>query len=298
MIEFFVGIALSFTAVCLNITEAIFLLKQKARRSNYQNVIFSLSIADIFAGIFFTVRYVVKYYHEKHTDGKNHETDTVIAITEETLGFSITSSLLHVIAISFDRLLATRFPIKHRLWYTNKKNRWLIIVVWTLSFILLLPSILTYLLLRKMHILNIIISWLVLAGGCLMAVLYAYIVRRTVSKACMIEIITLQSGKREVISACSPREKRILFVSISIVASFVVCSFPCAIRYIIKQNYNALILLLLANSIINPVIYFFQRRFQDQRNETMKQRTAKNTENSEATKTAQPQNKDMAITTV
>ncbi len=262
-----IGIVVSAAALILNIIEVVYLCRQKKERNNYENIILSLSLADILMAIFFIVSFAYQFHEERSR--------VVSFVAEQTLWFSITSSLLHVLSISFDRLSAIRFPVKHRHWNTSTKNRIVVILIWFLSLLLMIPSIVTYFATRKSHTLKIINSWVVLAVGVLLAALYAYIIRRTVSTECMIEIITLKSGKREVVSACSPREKRILFVSISIVASFVVCSFPFAIIYIASGKKEGALLLLIANGILNPLIYFFQRRYQEKRSETAKKRAEK-----------------------
>ena len=272
MSEFISGLVLGAIGLLLNITEVTLLSHQKAKKTKYQNLIRSLSAADICTCLFFLSSYI--YRHVIYAvDSKSETSRAIIVVKQELLWFSVSSSLLHVLAISFDRLLAVRFPMKHRFWFTHKKNTKLIIIIWALSFLLILPAIIVYSETERNYLVKQLISSLVLITGFLIILLYAYIIRKTVSKECLFEIITLQSGKKEVVSACSPREKRILLTSVLIVISFFVCSFPFAITYIVTKSKNYTILLLLSNSILNPLIYFFQRYYQDKKDETVRRKT-------------------------
>ena len=261
--EFISGVVLSILAFMLNSSEASFLIRQRARKTKYQNLVLSLAVADILASSFFLVCVT------------NRKDENIVRIIQqELLWFSVSSSLLHVLAISFDRLLAVRFPFKHRFWFTSQKNKILIVIVWILSFLLIAPGLALSLQTGKNNSLKKISSSLVIVTGLLLILLYAYIIRRTVSKECIFQIITLKSGKKEIVSACSPREKRILLTSALIVLSFIICNFPFAIVYIVtnkRQEY--LILLLIANSILNPLIYFFQRYYQDKRVEAVRRKS-------------------------
>ena len=276
-IELLSGIVLSVIGIILNITEVALLSRQKARRTKYQNLIYSLSSADICTCLFSLTSFI--YRHAVFgARARTSPVHTVFIVAQELLWFSVSSSLLHVLAVSFDRLLAVRFPVKHRFWFTHKKNKRLIVVIWVLSFVLILPAIIFYLLTKRNFLVKKLISSLVLLTGFLIIFLYAYIIRKTVSKECIFQIITLQSGKKEVISACSPREKRILMTSVLIVISFIVCSFPFAITYILTRSRNFTMLLLISNSILNPLIYFFQRYYQDRRDETVRRKTEQETQ--------------------
>ena len=266
------GIVLSMVGIVFNISEVILLGRQKSKRTKYQNLIFSLSSADICTCVFSLSNLVYKHIvYEVNPQSKPIR--AVFVITQDLLWFSVSSSLLHVLAVSFDRLLAVRFPVKHRFWFTHKMNRKLIILIWALSFLLILPTIIVYLTTGENYIVKLLISSLVLVTGILIILLYAYIIRKTVSKQCIFEIITLQSGKKEVVSACSTREKRIIMTSVMIVVCFVACSFPFAITYIATNSRNFTILLLISNSILNPLIYFFQRYYQDRKDETVRRKT-------------------------
>lgn len=261
--EFISGVVLSILAFILNSSEALFLIRQRARKTKYQNLVLSLAVADILASSFFVVCFTNK-----------NDRNIMRIIQQELLWFSVSSSLLHVLAISFDRLLAIRFPLKHRFWFTCKKNMALIVIIWILSFLLIAPSLAVSLQTGKNNLIKQISSSLVIVTGLLLILLYAYIIRRTVSKECIFQIITLQSGKKEIVSACSLREKRILLTSALIVLSFIICNFPFAIVYIVtKQRQEYLILFLITNSILNPLIYFFQRYYQDKREETVRRKT-------------------------
>ena len=270
--EFIAGITLSFIGLVFNVAEVTLLSLQKTKRTKYQNLILSLSSADICTSLFFLSSFICQ--RAFHDSEMTRSVGLIIfVIAQELLWFSVTSSLLHVLAISFDRLLAIRFPMKHRFWFTNRINKGLIIVTWLLSFLFLLPSFIVYHFLPHNVVVKMMISSLVLTAGVLIIILYAYIIRKTVSKECIFEIITLKSGKKEIVSACSPREKKILMTSVLIVISFLLCSVPFAVKYIVTQSKQYTVLLLLSNSILNPLIYFFQRYYQDKRDETMRRKT-------------------------
>ena len=282
--ELISGIVLSIVGLISNIAEVILLSCQKTRRTKYQNMIFSLSSADICTCSFSLLCFI--YLNLIYGVTSKERSDRIVfVVSNELLWFSVSSSLLHVLAVSFDRLLAVRYPVKHRFWFTHKKNKRLIIVIWVLSFLLILPTMFVHLLTDRSYILQQVISSLVLLTGLLIIFLYAYIIRKTVSKECIFEIITLQSGRKEVISACSPREKRILMTTVLIVISFIVCSFPFAITYILTKSMNYTMLLLISNTILNPIIYFFHRYYQDKKDETVRRKTKQETE----VKTTHPQ---------
>ena len=268
---FITGLILSCLGLILNTIELVLLYRHKTRKTKYQHLIQSLSAADICASLFFMCLYIIKQSISKN----EAQYSAVFVTTHDLVWFAVSSSLLHVLAISFDRLLAVRFPLKHRFWFTHKKNTVLIVVIWVLSFLFVAPTIVVYLLTNDHHLTKLLLSSLVLVSGFMIVILYAYIIRKTVSKDCIFEIITLQSGKKEVVSACSPREKRILQTSVLIVVSFFACSFPFAVLYIAKVRNDYTTLLLLSNSILNPMVYFYQRYYKEKKEETLRRKAEK-----------------------
>ena len=259
--QFYLAILFSIAAFVMNTVEIILLLRKKRRRSNYQNIVLSLAFADLLVVLFYSISFVYKTFLAKEDQTVQMETFSMISY--ESLWFSVTSSLFHVVVISFDRFLSVRSPSQHRLWLTRRKSSIILTITWVLSLLFISPAF--FINISKRRILHTITAVLVIASGTIISAIYVYIVRKTVSKQCVMAVIRVAGGKREVVSACSPKEKKIMFMSFSIVVSFLVCNFPFAIVFIAAGAKSYTNLLLISNSCINPIIYFFRKHFRDKK---------------------------------
>ena len=259
--EFYLAIPLSITAFVMNTVAIILLLRKKKRRSNYEDIVLSLATADLLVAIFYSISYVCKTFFAKGDETVQMQIFSLISF--ESLWFSVMTSLFHVLAISLDRFLSVRCPWKHRLWLTKRKSYIMLIIIWILSLLFISPTL--FIDNRKRRTIYLTTAFSVLVSGTIIAAIYVYIVRRTVSKQCVMAIIRVGGVKREVVSACTPKERKIMFMSLLIVVSFLVCNFPFAIVFIAAGAKSYTNLLVVLNSCINPVIYFFRKHFKDKK---------------------------------
>ena len=121
-----VDLAFAAAVALLNIFE-LYLLYQVRKRKHYENILISLSFADLLFGVSNVLVCTVFL-----ADVEKHD---VLQIFNTTFLFFVVTSILHLFLINFDRLWMISKPIKHKIYFTSQRVKQALAVLWVLSIV-------------------------------------------------------------------------------------------------------------------------------------------------------------------
>ena len=102
-------------------------------------------------------------------------------------------------------------------------------------------------------------SWFVLAIK-VTIIIHVLVLKRTISKQCMLHVLKV-NNKRVMVGECTPREKRIINISLWSIFPFVACNLPfCLATLCGYHSVYLAIAVLLDVDLINPSIWFYFSR--------------------------------------
>ena len=257
----------------LNIAEINYILKIKYKKT-FDKLLLSLAISDTFVGFSVTV---FKFFDVTLGGSllKWSEERTFLHL----FMFSLAFSLSNLLAITIDRYLAVKFPIKHRAFASARRSNIAILIVWLASFVALLINalIIIYGDKRNEYFLAAL-SITILITGILLISIYTsilYSIYKTRIKT-FAEGQTNRSHWQGMVSTfrTSGTAERSVFISSCFVSiSFIISSYPFAIEYLIVQSGKDVSFLsklcILLNSLLNPFTYFFKSYLWSRRSRIM-----------------------------
>ena len=223
----------------LNAIELKLLLKRRKGLSNFEKMLLSMAVADFLVGI---VQAVSSALRMADTKGSVFKFNTVLFLT-------VAASFNHVNAITVDRFLAVRWPIKHRVWITNKVVNFTIIGLWVVNIFALTPLFIE----DSMDYVRYVLAIVVMSYIALMCVVYVFIVYRAV-------LHRRRSPQMQGSSRTDQTKKdfQLVIISLCIVVTFTVCTVPfCISAFVDEEIRKPFKYLLVLNSFFNPLIYFF-----------------------------------------
>ena len=261
----FIFIALSFIIVTLNITEIVLILRRKNRKA-FDKFLLSLAVSDILVALSvasFRIADLITSNTVSWLIGQNYV---------NILLLSITFSFFNLIAITADRFLAVRFPIKHRILSTEWRVNAVIVTIWSLSIIFV--TILSAIQFRwkdQIELVLNIASGFILLFGVVMIMVYINIFhlickRRIPSKNRMGEESKGLNRRLSVFpKGANTIERGVILTGAIVTVSFIICTYPFAFNFLITQSSKkisvAFNILVVLNSLLNPLIYFFKSYF-------------------------------------
>ena len=258
-------IVLSFIIATLNISEIILILRRKNRKA-FDKFLLSLAVSDILVALsvaWFKIADLATGNTVLWLIGQNYV---------NILLLSITFSFFNLIAITADRFLAVRFPIKHRILSTEWRVNAVIVTIWSLSIIFV--TILSAIQFRwkdQFELALNIASGLSLLFGVVMIMVYINIFhlickRRLPSKTKMGEENKGPNRRLSVFpKGANTIERGVILTGAIVTVSFIICTYPFAFKFLITQSSKnisvAFNILVVMNSLLNPLIYFFKSYF-------------------------------------
>ena len=255
-------LAVGLLIVVANLVETICILRKKSKNT-FEKLLLSLALSDLLVGITTIVYNTIGYVgYVSGQKPRLHEGLAAIVFM-----FSSIFSLENLLAITIDRFLAIRFPIKHRVLVTPRRTTILIIFIWVsaclfggginLILVLGVPSGDEYVV--------TISSIGIISIGTIINIFYFCITKflftRQVTVTARPEDGKVLQRIQELFRGPQKTERAVLLSSVIVTATFIICMFPFAIEYLIFRDAKALTLaskmLLLLNSLLNPFVYFF-----------------------------------------
>ena len=251
-------IIVSFTIALLNISEVLLIVRCKNRKA-FDKLLLSLAASDILVALSvasFKIADLITSDTVAWLDGKSFANIFLLSIT-----FSVTN----LIAITADRFLAVRFPIKYRIISTERRVNGVIVTIWSVGIVFVtLKSLTQFKWEYEIEFTLNVVSGLILLFGLAMVMAYIaifyFVCKRTVPR----RIGRGEESKGKNRSACTT--ERGIFLTGGIVSlSFIICTYPFAIDFLYKQSGEDISVLsrlfILLNSLLNPLIYFFKNYF-------------------------------------
>ena len=237
-ITFFIIISL---IIFINFVEIVILIRNRKRLTNYECLLLSLSVSDLLVGL---------------TKGSANLLVSMgnlqVASEQERLivCFSVACSLTHTIAITLDRLFAVAYPMKHRVLSTRKNTIVLLIIAWSFSLLVFPIKFIS------MNHVKVSLSVLIIVISLLILMTYSFIINKAVIKRRRFLLTTNSQSSEQSIKM--KREFNLVCMCFLISITFITMSVPFSISAIIdgEPSLNARFLLI-ANSIANPMMYFF-----------------------------------------
>ena len=248
-------------AVFLNIIEIVLILRIRKRKA-FDKLLLSLAVSDAAVGMIFSASKILEITKSQKS------TLQAIYDGQKAFGLSVLFSVANLLAISVDRLLAVKYPIKHRMMLTSKRANIAIIVLWVVtSTVASLCALVIFKWRRHLNYLLNITEALILGYGILLIAIYSHIFylvckRKVTTASTSGETSTVRTRILALFTRRSLKsESTILFTGATVTVTFIICTYPSAIEFLIKQTAKfsyASVLMLLLNSVLNPIIYFFK----------------------------------------
>ena len=252
-------IAVGLMIIVANLVE-ITCIVRKRNKTTFEKLLLSLALSDLLFGTIITVYKTLDF-----ALGRKPWLDERVT----TIVFLLSSvfSLLNLLAITIDRFLAIRFPIKHRILVTPRRTNVLIISIWASTSLVGVGSNLILVLRvpagEKYAITTSAIG--ILSIGTIINAIYFCIIRYLLTRE-VIATARPEDGKilqriRELFRGPQKVERAVLLSSVIVSVTFIICTFPFAIEYLILGDGEELSfgskMLIILNSLLNPFVYFF-----------------------------------------
>jgi 7 transmembrane receptor (rhodopsin family). len=273
-----VDLTIGVIVAILNVLEIILILRLKRKKKIFEVILLSLSVADLLFGLSNASVCVVFL--------GNWKSISVFDVSYTTYFFFVLTSILHLIFIALDRLAAIVRPIRHNIFMTRKKVYICLAVVWIVAAIAALILYLTndkgYLLQNKAIIeqwkttrgnmtnrtrppseilvqkddtyrtfMQELLSYFILIADSLLVIVYTLIIYKVQLKNRGNKSIR---GKENHVT-----ETKVSLLCVLVAVSFVLFTIPYAINRLVSLNIQFLAnVVLVSNSGMNSIIYFFR----------------------------------------
>ena len=254
-------VIISFLIVILNTVEAVLIIRCNSKNT-FDKLLLSLAISDILVGLSVAAFKIIDLTTYDSLTWLGTEDCAIIFIASSNF------SMLNLVLITVDRFLAVRFPIKHRILVTERRINTIIVLIWIVSAVSMIFLIIIELERKGTNESLFAMSGLILLIGAVMVVVYIkifYVISKRTAK------VTVEGGQGNTIKIRSlvkvkkgPHlvEKAVFITGGVVTFSFVMCTYPFAFDFLIHQSAHEISLaprfLLLLNSLLNPLIYFFK----------------------------------------
>ncbi len=273
------GVIAGFSALLTNVLEIILLARKGKRRSRPEDMILSLSISDMFIALAYLAAIIAKFSSRGLGGLKSTSFMQTYAML---MSLSICVSISHILVIAVERVYAVRFPLDYRIHVTPKLTKRVIGAIWVFAFVIVLVFILAAIfdwsLLRYRSYTGI----LILVTGVIISAAYAYLtylLRARQSDSPLHGDLPRNSRTSGLRKQPRPTERNCnSLLAILLAAVYVVLSSPAGVIWTcgIKAGRGEVEWLIVINSSVNPVLYFWKSYYSSRRQrktETLQQQT-------------------------
>ncbi len=241
------NIVIALLAIVLNIAELIIIISKKQIKP-FERVLLSLCVADILISIV----YVVESFHNSETKTKLfRQHDYLISHIIEYI--CLLSSIANIIALGVDRLLAVKYPLKHKIWMTKRRVNLLIIVAWVSSIALSLICSTENFIYGRPRSRSPVYTFAALsfAFGMIITGLYAAIIKTMIDRRKTLANVPTQRNVRA-------DESAVTITCVNVVIAFSICTYPFLIDLIVDPRPSLPFKFILLNSLLDPIVYYFR----------------------------------------
>ena len=103
--------------IILNFLEIYLIVKRWRKMKPYEQLLLNLAISDFFVGV---IRLMLAIHEIHYPDWTNKPYSIVVWAFMQ---FSVSSSAVNIFAISTDRLIAIKLPLRHTVWMSKRNAR-------------------------------------------------------------------------------------------------------------------------------------------------------------------------------
>ena len=271
--------ALGLVTALLNAIEIALILRLK-KKNSFDKLLISLAVSDALVGITTAVLKIMNIAHE------------AISITTEVMAKIITISLIlsiaNLLAITVDRFLAVKFPVKHRIIATGERVNMAILAIWFVSLILAtLYMLSSFIWAKDENVMMKVGAITILVFSVVILLAYAaifYLISNRRIRAAPAtkqkKFRVLKQGFLSFWKGPNEMERSILFTGCVVTLSFIICAYPFSFQFLMHPIVNDVSfpsrLMIPLNSFLNPFIYFFKNYYKNYKkrkaNVTMKRK--------------------------
>ena len=236
------GLLLGALLATLNFVEIVMIGNFKRKKKIYDTILLSFSVSDCKFGVSNVFLNIVALSEKCESEALSEATHTFYV-------FSILSSILHLIFITMDRLIAVLKPLQHKVFFTRKTIYIILAFPWVLAIII---NIILQLLDEFTEIFNnfqetmhLILSIIIIIADMIMITSYL--------------LILYQVNFKRKLSSSQKQSSKLPLVCIATVVTFVLLILPFAVTRILTGRVPFWTnVILVTNSGMNSVVYFLR----------------------------------------
>ena len=254
----YIAVAITSVALLLNIVEIGILTRKWKRISIFEIWLFNLAASDGLVAlnvlIFENIRFA--------TDMKGSLFHVARGFAVFIAHFSAFSSIMTITFIGIDRLVAVKYPLKHKFLVTKKRVMIAIYVLWAgnIVYSTIEPSVFEGMEVKDFktrRLFRLVDSFLIVIMGVIFVFAYSLIIYSTIIRWKSLNLKGNSSNQ-------DIRIQNIVVLSscVLVVITYMICFLPYAIRYLMgtqQEIYDYTVLLVYSNTVFDPLVYFFKK---------------------------------------
>ena len=246
------GLLISISVIVLNVVEIIIISRIKRRKSIYEILLLSLSTADCLFGLINSIQQITKARLSPED----------VQIVAEIMGvfyfFFIFSSLNHLLLISTNRLWAITAPIKHRVVLTRNRLHISIGCIWLSATIVTTAIFLDAFLNKDERQRQLIVNRTKRSTSIMVLVSDTLFVLINITIICLVRKTKATVDDEHSSSQTRSMERAVQRICTAIIVIFIVFTSPWAILECMGSEPLWTHMLLILNSGVNSIVYFFK----------------------------------------
>ena len=272
--ERILALVLGVLCMALNSIEIYLIIKNRKLMKTFELILLSLAFAVLIVGLSISTLAICSICDKEDYLLNRDRPFTYVIFTMKV--FALTSSITNIFAISVERLMAVKSPLKHAIYMTCQKAKRLIAFVWLLNLI----SCIVFTVLQRlcshtdsngndMPLAGIIYTSaiMILLFGVIFTAIYVYIVWKVILQR---DEFDRRFGSNTVgqtedfkLFCKIARERTLVLTCCLVVVTYVGCTYPVAITSIMshvrnQQQVTGVLILFIVNSALDPFIYFLK----------------------------------------
>ena len=247
------------------------IIKKRNSIKTFELILPSLSFADLLVGVSGLLMAIYHITHKKIIILQ--QADVLSYVIFGAMVFAVSSSITNILAINSDRLLAVKYPLKHKVWMSPLKAKPIIVIIWLASIITAVGMTVSEI--RHVEsghnsfssgfIYNRLVA--IVICGVTSTVIYAYIILRVMFQRDQLNKKVNANRVEQVasfkhVNRKQKDERTLVLTSCLVVFAYLGRTFPFAVIPIfngdVRITLQNIIILIFINSTLDPFIYFLK----------------------------------------
>ena len=254
----YITVAICSVALLLNAVEIAILTRSWKKLSIFEMWLFNLAASDGLVAVSILIFEIIRFA----TNMNGRLFDVARGLAGFIGHFSAFSSMMTITFIAVDRLIAVKYPLKHKFWVTKKKVMIAISMLWAgnIVYSIIEPLVVDakngdqYSARKGFRLLD---SFVIVIMGLIFVLAYSLIIYSTVIRWKSLNLNSNNANQNIKIQNIV-----VLSTCVLVVITYMICLLPYAISYLMDKqfeiyDYNAL--LVYSNTALDPLVYFFKK---------------------------------------